>query len=109
MHEIARATGVPLTTLCNCKRHYCPDSQCRPGHPTPGSRRVYTDQEEKEIIDHIRSHYFSKHLPLTTSNMRTLILKRYQAHLPMRHEIGKHPSRFNVENFVASGIFCAIL
>jgi transposase-like protein len=74
MHETARATGVPLTTLYNWKRHYCPDSQWRPGHPTPGSRRMFTDQQEKEITDHIRSRYLSKHLPLTMSNMRALIL-----------------------------------
>jgi hypothetical protein len=42
---------------------------------------MFTDQEEKEIADHIRSHYLSKHLPLTMSNMRALILKWYQAHL----------------------------
>jgi hypothetical protein len=81
MQEIARATGVPLITLYNWKRHYCLDSQWRQGHPTHGSRRMFTDQEEKEITYHIRSHYLSKHLPLTMSNMRALILKRYQAHL----------------------------
>jgi hypothetical protein len=75
MHEIARATGVPLTTLYNWKRSYCPDSQWGPGYPTPGSRRMFTDQEEKEITDHIRSHYMNKHLPLTMSNMHALILK----------------------------------
>jgi AcrR family transcriptional regulator len=81
MHEVARAAGVPLTTLYNWKKHYYPDSQWRPGHPTSGSRRVFTDQEEKEITDHIRSHYLSKHLPLTMSNMRALILKWYQTYL----------------------------
>jgi hypothetical protein len=81
MHEIARTTGVPLTTLYNWKKHYCPDSQWRQGHPTPGSRRIFTDHEAPEITDHIRSHYLSKHLLLTMSNKRALILKWYQAHL----------------------------
>jgi transposase len=75
MHEIAHVTGVPLATLYNWKRHYCPDSQRRPGHPTPARRRMFTDQEEKEITDHIWSHYMNKHLPLTMSNMHALILK----------------------------------
>jgi hypothetical protein len=81
MHEIARTRGVPLTTLCNWKKRHCPDSQWQPGHPTPGSRRMFTDQEEKEVTDYIRSHYLSKYLPLAMSNMCTLILKWYQTHL----------------------------
>jgi hypothetical protein len=81
MHEISRATGVSLITLYNWKKHYYLDLQWRPEHPTPGSRRMFINQEEKEIADRIRSHYLSKHLPLMISNMRALILKWYQAHL----------------------------
>jgi hypothetical protein len=81
MDEIACPTGVPLTALYNWKRHYCLDFQWQPGHSTPGGRRMFIDQDEKEIADHIPSYYLGKHLPLTMSNIRALILKWYQAHL----------------------------
>jgi hypothetical protein len=44
--------------------------------------RAFTDDEERDIPNHIRTHYLMKHFPLTMSDMRALILKWQAMHLP---------------------------
>jgi hypothetical protein len=74
-NKIASETGVPLRTLYNWRRYYYIDARWRPGSPSSGSRKIFTDDQEKKISNLIRNRYLARHLPLTINNLGALILK----------------------------------
>jgi hypothetical protein len=54
--EISTSTWVPVMILYHWMDAYRANAQWRPDHSSPGSGRPFTDSEEQDLSEHVRTH-----------------------------------------------------
>jgi hypothetical protein len=62
MVDLANLTHVPYTTLCTWRSNLLVDPNWRPSHASHATCRVFTEEEEAQLVSDIVNRFLDKHL-----------------------------------------------
>ena len=78
MRSISKSLGIPVATLARWKARLRFDPSFTPLNPrTCQHRRIFTDEQERIIADHIRTEFLRKKLLFTDADCKLLLIHYY--------------------------------
>jgi hypothetical protein len=62
MTDLTSLTNIPYTTLCTWRSNLLVDPSWRPTHASRATCRIFTEEEEAQLISDIVNRFLDKHL-----------------------------------------------